>query len=68
MAETEKASSDRVIWYGVVLAFVIFLAGQLNATCYVHSSQLMVFLGLKIKTALIGVIYRKVNNFFRFNN
>ncbi|XP_076093492.1 ATP-binding cassette sub-family C member 3-like isoform X1 [Mytilus galloprovincialis] len=66
--ETEKPSEERVLWYGIVLAVLIFLLGQLDATFYIHSLQLMVTLGLKVKTALIGIIYRKtlkVNNSVR---
>ena len=59
--ETEKASDDRIIWYGVILALLIYIAGQLDAMFYIHASQLMITLGLKVKTALIGVIYRKVS-------
>jgi hypothetical protein len=40
---------------------LIYIAGQLDAMFYIHSSQLMITLGLKVKTALIGVIYRKVS-------
>lgn len=63
MNETEKPSEERVLWYGIVLAVLIFLLGQLDATFYIHSLQLMVTLGLKVKTALIGIIYRKVIEF-----
>ncbi|XP_076093490.1 ATP-binding cassette sub-family C member 3-like isoform X1 [Mytilus galloprovincialis] len=57
--ETEKPGDERVLWYGIILAVLLFLFGQLNAVFYVHSNQMMLSLGLKVKTALIGVIYRK---------
>ncbi|XP_033725267.1 LOW QUALITY PROTEIN: multidrug resistance-associated protein 1-like [Pecten maximus] len=47
------------IWNGVLLAFLFFAASQCNTLIYNASLHLVLTLALRIKGALIGIIYRK---------
>lgn len=58
----EVQITDKYTWYSVVLAILLFLLCQLQLVFYLHAEQLTLRLALKIKTALMGMIYKKVYN------
>ncbi|XP_063422857.1 ATP-binding cassette sub-family C member 3-like [Mytilus trossulus] len=55
----EVQITDNYTWYSVVLAILLFLLCQLQLVLYLHAEQLTLRLALKIKTALMGMIYKK---------
>ncbi|CAG2237466.1 ABC transporter C family member 12,ABC transporter C family member 9,Multidrug resistance-associated protein 1 [Mytilus edulis] len=55
----EVQITDKYTWYSVVLAILLFLLCQLQLVFYLHAEQLTLRLALKIKTALMGMIYKK---------
>jgi hypothetical protein len=58
--EVELPIEKRITWYCVFLAISLFVVGQLQMMFYLHSEQRILHLSLKVKTALIGMIYHKV--------
>ncbi|OWF55505.1 multidrug resistance-associated protein 1-like [Mizuhopecten yessoensis] len=47
------------VWNGVLLAFLFFAASQANTFIYNASLHLVLTLALRVKSALVGTIYRK---------
>jgi hypothetical protein len=55
-----KHSDTMPVWNGWVLAIIFFICGLIQSFFYCHAAYEMMKLGLKVKVALVGMIYQKV--------
>ncbi|XP_056002528.1 multidrug resistance-associated protein 1-like isoform X2 [Ostrea edulis] len=55
----EKHTGNRPLWNGWGLAVIFFICGQMQSVFYCHAAYAMLTLGLKVKVALVGMIYQK---------
>ena len=54
-------NEDEFLWRGCFYAFLLLVNAQMHTFLVTISIHLLVKIGLQIRTALISVIYRKVN-------
>ena len=52
-------------WTGYVLALGMFLVACIQTICLQHNFQLTYVIGMRIRTAIIGAIYRKVGVLYK---
>lgn len=62
----DKDGKKMEIWFGYVLAIAMFLIATVQTICLQNNFQLTFVAGMRIRTALVGAIYRKVRKLFRF--
>lgn len=49
-------------WTGYILALGMFLVAMIQTICLQHNFQVTYTVGMRIRTAIIGAIYRKVRD------
>ena len=55
-----KQTDNRPLWNGWALAIAFFVCGEIESVFFCQGAFGMMTLGLKIKVALVGLIYQKV--------
>lgn len=55
-----KHTDDRPMWNGWALAIMFFLCGEIESIFFCQGAYGMMTLGLRVKVALVGLIYQKV--------
>lgn len=46
-------------WHGILYAVLLFVMASIRTLCTAQSNKYLILIGLRIKTALVGVIYQK---------
>lgn len=58
----KKHTDPRPQWNGWSLAIAFFFCGEIESVFFCQGAFRMMSLGLKIKVALVGMIYQKVRS------